>query len=56
MGQRQVCDHCRGRFGMVTYRWWSNKFCKKRCKDVFLREVAVGRDKILDWYGLLRAR
>jgi hypothetical protein len=41
---------------MVTYRWWSNKFCKKRCKDAFLREVAVGREKILCWYGLLRAR
>ena len=27
MRQPQVCDHCGGRFGMVTHRWWSNKFC-----------------------------
>jgi hypothetical protein len=30
---RQVCDHCGGRFGMVTHRWWGNKFCKRKCKD-----------------------
>jgi hypothetical protein len=28
MKQPQVCDHCGGRFGMVTHRWWGNKFCK----------------------------
>src|SRR5215471_6162174 len=26
--KHQVCDHCGGRFGMVTHRWWGNKFCK----------------------------
>jgi hypothetical protein len=31
--QPQVCDHCGGRFGLLTHRWWSNKFCKKKCKD-----------------------
>ena len=35
----QVCDHCGGRFGMVTYRWWGTKFCKRTCKDAYLREA-----------------
>jgi hypothetical protein len=29
--KHQVCDHCGGRFGLVT-RWWGNRFCKKLCK------------------------
>jgi hypothetical protein len=53
MKKRQVCDHCGGRFGLVTYRWWSNKFCKLRCKDAYLRELALGRDQIRRPYGFL---
>src|SRR5262249_23607023 len=34
----QVCDYCSGRFGMVTHRWWGNKFCKRTCKNAYLRE------------------
>ena len=33
-----ACDHCGGRFGMVTHRCWGSKFCKKTCKASFLRE------------------
>jgi hypothetical protein len=33
--KHQVCDHCGGRFGMVTHRWCGNKFCK--------RGLAIGR-------------
>jgi hypothetical protein len=36
--KHQVCNHCGGRFGMVTHRWWGNKFCKRRCKNAYLRE------------------
>jgi hypothetical protein len=36
--KHQVCDHCGGRFGMVTHRWWGNKFCKRTCKNAYLRE------------------
>jgi hypothetical protein len=53
--KHQVCDHCGGRFGMVTHRRWGNKFCKRTCKDAYLRELALGRDKICRWYGFLRA-
>jgi hypothetical protein len=55
MRQPQICDHCGGRFGsMLTHRWWGNKFCKSTCKDAYLRELALGRDKICRWYGFLR--
>jgi hypothetical protein len=39
---------------MLTHRWWGNKFCKRTCKDAYLRELALGRDKICRWYGFLR--
>ena len=44
--KHQVCDHCGGRFGMVTHRWWGNKFCKRTCKDAYLREVTLDLDMI----------
>jgi hypothetical protein len=48
------CGHCGGRFGMVTHRWWGNKFCKRTCKDAYLRELVLGRDEIGRWFGWLR--
>src|SRR5215471_10894152 len=36
--KHQVCDYCSGRFGMVTHRRWGNKFCKRTCKNAYLRE------------------
>src|SRR5215467_3026377 len=53
MRPRQVCDHCGGSFGMVTHRWWGNKFCKRRCKDAYLREIMLDRTTIHRWCGLL---
>jgi hypothetical protein len=54
MKKPEVCDLCGGHFGMVRYRWWGNKFCKRTCKDTYLHEAALDRDKILCWYGRLR--
>ena len=48
------CAHCGGRFGMVTHRWWGNKFCKRTCKNAYLSELALGRDKICSWFGFVR--
>jgi hypothetical protein len=48
-----ACDHCGGRFGMVTYRWWGSKFCKKTCKAAFLRELGLSRDEICRWFVFL---
>jgi hypothetical protein len=36
--KHQVCDHCGGRFGMVTHRCWGHKFCKRTCKNAYLGE------------------
>src|SRR5262249_25817185 len=36
--KHQVCDYCGGRFGMVAHRWWGDKFCKRTCKNAYLRE------------------
>ncbi len=49
--KHQVCDRCGGPFGMITHRWWGNKFCKRTCKDAYLREVMLGRDAIRGWLG-----
>jgi hypothetical protein len=40
ISKQQACDRCGGRFGMVTHRWWGNKFCRRACKEAFVREVA----------------
>jgi hypothetical protein len=32
---------------MVTHRSWGGKFCKRRCKDAFLREIMLGRGTVL---------
>jgi hypothetical protein len=50
---RQVCDHCGGPFGMVTHRWWGGKFCRRRCKDAYLREIMLDRCAVLRWCGLV---
>src|SRR4051794_30568850 len=52
---RQVCDHCGGPFGMVTHRWWGSKFCRRRCKDAYLREIRLDRDTVHRLCGLLGA-
>jgi hypothetical protein len=51
----QVCDRCGGRFGMVTHRWWGHKFCRRACKEVHRREIALGRNTIDRWFGIGRA-
>jgi hypothetical protein len=50
---RQVCDHGGGPFGMVTHRWWGSKFCKRTCKEAYLREVMLDRCAMLPWCGLV---
>src|SRR6266481_2925531 len=54
--KQQVCDQCGGRFGMVTHRWWGNKFCKRTCRDAYLREVSLDRDITCRWFSLLSRR
>jgi len=32
---------------------WGNKFCKRRCKDAYLREIMLDRTTVQRWCGLL---
>jgi hypothetical protein len=44
MRQPQVCDHCGGRFGMVTHRWWGNRSARGRANtrtSVNLRSTEI---------------
>jgi hypothetical protein len=50
----QVCDRCGGRFGMVTHRWWGNKFCRRSCRDAYLHEIALDRAAIARWFGVVQ--
>jgi len=56
MKHHQACDHCGGRFGLVTHRWWGSKFCKRACKNAYRGEVALMREKLFFWHGFLRGR
>jgi hypothetical protein len=38
---------------MVTQRWWGSKFCKRRCKEAYLREIMLDRNMVHSWRGLL---
>jgi hypothetical protein len=49
----QVCDHCAGPFGLVRHRWWGARFYRRRCKDGYLREILLARDKVAQWPQLL---
>ena len=52
--KHQVCDRCGGRFGMVTHRWWAKKFCKRACKDAYLREAPFDPRTIGRWFRVTR--
>jgi len=48
------CDHCGGRFGLVTHRFFLKRFCQRRCKKHYLamlaeRFVSVQRQ----WIGVV---
>ncbi len=33
------CDECGGRFGLIIYRHFARRFCKQRCRDVYLARL-----------------
>jgi hypothetical protein len=33
------CDICGGRFGLIIYRHFAHRFCRKRCKDLYLARL-----------------
>jgi hypothetical protein len=33
------CDECGGRFGLIVYRYFARRFCKRRCKERYLARL-----------------
>ena len=33
------CEMCGGRFGLIIYRHFARRFCRKRCKDLHLARL-----------------
>ena len=33
------CDECSGRFGLIVYRHFARRFCRKRCRDLYLSRL-----------------
>ena len=33
------CDECGGRFGLIVYRHFARRFCRKRCKELYLARL-----------------
>jgi hypothetical protein len=33
------CEECGGRFGLIVYRYYARRFCRKRCKDLYLARL-----------------
>ena len=33
------CDECGGPFGLIVYRHFARRFCKKYCKDRYLARL-----------------
>jgi hypothetical protein len=45
------CDHCGGKFGLVSYSHWRLHFCRRACRESFLAKVAKERAQIGSWLG-----
>ena len=47
------CAHCNGKFGLTRHRWYNLAFCRKRCRENYLDELARDRDRLKHWFGFL---
>jgi hypothetical protein len=47
----QRCAHCQGRFGLVSYRRLSKRFCTKDCRDSYKHNLAAAvRELATRWF------
>ena len=37
----QRCDHCHGRFGLVSHRCYLKRFCSRKCRGRHKRKLAM---------------
>jgi hypothetical protein len=48
----QRCCHCQGRFGLVSYRRLSKRFCSKDCRDSFKHDFGAAiRERASRWFA-----
>src|SRR5580704_5877328 len=47
----QRCCHCQGRFGLVSYRRLSKRFCSKDCRDSYRPNLAAIRELASRWFS-----
>ena len=47
------CANCGGKFGLVSYRHWSLRFCRKACRQAFVARTAKEHMQMRKWFGLL---
>ncbi len=43
------CDHCAGKFGLVSHSHFGRRFCRKACKQKFAAKRARERDDLVAW-------
>jgi hypothetical protein len=48
----QRCDHCHGRFGLVSHRHHFKRFCSRRCLGGYKRGLAMAIDDCAKRCGL----
>jgi hypothetical protein len=50
------CSHCGGKFGLICYRHWGLRFCRKACKDNFIAKAAKDYARLRKWFGFASPR
>jgi len=46
------CAYCGGRFGLVVYRWYDQRFCRAKCRERFLQDQDEKRERVRRWLNL----
>jgi hypothetical protein len=50
----QRCCHCHGRFGLVSHRYLSKRFCSRKCLSIHKRDLhAALAERAGRWCSLL---
>jgi hypothetical protein len=47
------CANCGRKFGLVNYRHWGLRFCRKVCRHAFVARTAKEHLRMRKWFGLL---
>jgi hypothetical protein len=47
------CAHCGGRFGLIVYRWYGQRFCRAKCRERFLQELDEKRMQLKRWLNFI---